>query len=1403
MNQSHLKNLFLDQSKDLFWMIDLDFQLIYANKRYLSFMKEVNGEKKKLNESIFTESSGDSYTETWKAYYSRAFQGEYFEEEEHVYHQNSGQLQYTQVTFEPLTGEDDKIFAVACHSKDITCVAKQKSEENQLIDASLDVFCTINEQGDFVYVSAASLNHWGYLPKELIGKSYKDLIVEEDTHKTNEIIESLQSGKSIKSFVNRYKKKDGGIAYNIWSARWDDRTKLRYAVARDGEEKIKQEEAVLLSEQRFKALVQEGSDLIRILDAEGNFIYVSPTSTSILGIAPEEFIGKNIFDYIHPDDVTKALKCLQKIITEKKVIVAPIRFQNHEKEWCWMESVLTNMLNNPAVNGIVVNSRDITAKIEKEHQLKLFESVITNTNDAVLITDAEPFDEPGPRIIYVNEAFTKMTGYSAEEIIGKTPRILQGPNSNSEELSRLSAAIRNYESCEITTINYKKNGEEFWINFTVTPVANEEGWYTHWIAIERDVTAQKINALEKEIIAQINLNFNSENDLTFASNELCKSIGDFGKFDWVELWTTNLEKSQMQLFSHYVAAPEDEKFYEDGKEFISYPKSEGLPGIAWSKEEQLLLDNVGECKDFVRRDSAKKIGLKSVIGIPLFSNDEVIGILNVGSKHDASYLRNYTRIFKQLEGVVGSELNRKKLENDLSHLFNAIPEIICVMDFQGKFLKINKTGCDLLGYCEEEILYHNFQEFAHPDDKGILINEVDGLEKEQNTFEFENRYITNSGNTVWLSWYCNSTLKEGLIYATAKDITSIKIAEEAKKSIQVTLDNSLNEIYIFEAETLQFSYINKGALLNIGYSETKIKELTPLDIMPDYTASSFNQLTAPLVTNEKEKIVFFTNHKRKNGSIYPVETHLQLVREGSNKRFLAIVVNITDRKKAEENFRHSEEKNRLIMNSALDAIICMDVEGNVTFWNPSAEKIFGWLSNEIIGQKLSAHIIPENFRSMHEYGMDHYLKTGEAKVFNRIIEISAINKNGETFPVELTIIPVKQGKEEFFCSFIRDITERKKAEERILQSNERFEKVTEATNDAIWDWDIEKQTYYRSKAFERFFGKDTSGLFTESMMWAKNNFHQEDFDEITHSFHKAIANPLCTRWESEYRVINKLGKILYIIDRAVILRNSEGKVIRVVGAITDISEAKHMTLELRGLNKSLEQHALELERSNEELEQFAFVTSHDLQEPLRMISSFMDLLGRKYGYLIDEKGQQYIHYAADGAKRMRRIILDLLDYSRASKSIEEKEDVDINELLSEFSQLRRKVISEKTASIISKGLPTIKTDKVAIVQILHCLLDNALTYNEVGTPPMIEINAVENIKEWRFSIKDNGIGIGPQFYDKIFVIFQRLHNRDQYDGTGIGLSIAKKYVEFLGGRIWLESKLEEGTVFYFTIPKIK
>src|SRR5690606_3217945 len=166
--------------------------------------------------------------------------------------------------------------------------------------------------------------------------------------------------------------------------------------------------------------------------------------------------------------------------------------------------------------------------------LKLLQSVVTNTNDAILITEAEPQDEPGPKIVYVNDAFTRMTGYTAEEVIGQSPRLLQGPKTDKKELMRLGKALRNWEPCEATLVNYKKNGEPFWINFSMTPVADEKGWYNHWIAVERDVTAAKNEQLQKELLNKISVVF-SEATLKCSLEQLCELIASYGEFSCCEV----------------------------------------------------------------------------------------------------------------------------------------------------------------------------------------------------------------------------------------------------------------------------------------------------------------------------------------------------------------------------------------------------------------------------------------------------------------------------------------------------------------------------------------------------------------------------------------------------------------------------------------------------------------------------------------------------------------------------------------------------------------------------------------------------------------------------------------------------------------------------------------------------
>lgn len=230
-------------------------------------------------------------------------------------------------------------------------------------------------------------------------------------------------------------------------------------------------------------------------------------------------------------------------------------------------------------------------------------------------------------------------------------------------------------------------------------------------------------------------------------------------------------------------------------------------------------------------------------------------------------------------------------------------------------------------------------------------------------------------------------------------------------------------------------------------------------------------------------------------------------------------------------------------------------------------------------------------------------------------------------------------------------------------------------------------------------------------------------------------------------------------------------------------------------------HARELEFTNQHLEQFAYIASHDLQEPLRMITSFLKQLEKKYGGKLDEKGHQYIYFATDGANRVRQIILDLLEYSRVGKNLEAPENVDLKVIIEDYQILRKKIIEEKNVSIQYNSLPIVKISNPPLTQAIHSLLDNSIKYGKESIPPKILISGSETVDAWQIQIKDNGIGIEPEYFEMIFVLFQRLHNRNEYEGTGIGLAIAKKNVESWNGKIWLESKVDEGSTFYFTIPK--
>ena len=238
---------------------------------------------------------------------------------------------------------------------------------------------------------------------------------------------------------------------------------------------------------------------------------------------------------------------------------------------------------------------------------------------------------------------------------------------------------------------------------------------------------------------------------------------------------------------------------------------------------------------------------------------------------------------------------------------------------------------------------------------------------------------------------------------------------------------------------------------------------------------------------------------------------------------------------------------------------------------------------------------------------------------------------------------------------------------------------------------------------------------------------------------------------------------------------------------------------LEAAQQALESAVTELQRSNQELQQFAYVASHDLQEPLRKIASFCNLLESRYGEQLDERAGTYLHYIVDGALRMQALVNDLLLYSRVTTRGEEFAPAEMDDVLQEALANLELAIAESAARVTHDPLPRVNGDARQLVRLLQNLIGNAVKYRG-DAPPRIHVGAAEENGDWIFSVRDNGIGIAPEYAERIFVIFQRLHTREEYGGTGIGLAVCKKIVERHGGRIWVESQAGSGATFRFSLP---
>jgi PAS domain S-box-containing protein len=384
----------------------------------------------------------------------------------------------------------------------------------------------------------------------------------------------------------------------------------------------------------------------------------------------------------------------------------------------------------------------------------------------------------------------------------------------------------------------------------------------------------------------------------------------------------------------------------------------------------------------------------------------------------------------------------------------------------------------------------------------------------------------------------------------------------------------------------------------------------------------------------------------------------------------------------------------------------------------------------------------------------------------------------------------------------RDISDRQKAEQErnkltflLATQQKRLENILANIPGIVWESVVVPDSDTQRMEFVNSYAEKMLGYTREDWLTIPNFGQTIIYDEDREASQqqaRAIYEHGDLSASLQFRCIAKDGHIVPVEAHYSILTDEQGQPIGTCGLIMDISQRK-------ADEDALEQSALDLKRSNEQLEQFAYVASHDLQEPLRMITSYLQLLERRYKSALDQDASDFIAYAVDGATRMKALINDLLAYSRVKTGEQNFAQFETGKAVEQAITNLQMQINESGAEIICSSLPVILGNEAQFVQLFQNLLSNSIKFHGAEAPK-IKINAVQNDNMWKFSVQDNGIGIEPQYVDRIFIIFQRLHTKDRYPGTGIGLAICKKVVEHHGGRIWAESTPGDGTTFWFTIP---
>ncbi|MGZ5054593.1 MAG: PAS domain-containing sensor histidine kinase, partial [Methylobacter sp.] len=734
-------------------------------------------------------------------------------------------------------------------------------------------------------------------------------------------------------------------------------------------------------------------------------------------------------------------------------------------------------------------------------------------------------------------------------------------------------------------------------------------------------------------------------------------------------------------------------------------------------------------------------------------------------------------------GFLYPERKDKRFANDYAEAWASIIEHPERQQFM--------ANCDLFTYCEilpKTLFGDILEDVVSGDERWLLVARVPA-EKLLTKNVLRARLLAFialsllSGVVSWFIAHYRTRRQQIEEEVRASEARFRNLVESAPDAIIIV--NGEGRIVLVNAQAEKWFGYSRDELLN-----QPVELLVPERFRAPPTSSRQAHADNPLA-RPMEEVHDLYGH-RKDGSAFPIEINLSPLETAKEKLVTNIIRDISARRQAEEECRASEARFRGLLESAPDAIVIVNEKGCIVLVNAQTEKWFGYSRDELLNQPVEL-LMPEQFRMRHQDYRRGYNEDPQVRPMGVGLDLCGRRKDGSDFPVEINLSPLKIGRDLFIISIIRDITARKRSEQLQREVQAKYQDLVSNLRIGVYRHSSE------------------NGRFLEVNPAIVTMFEAESAEQLQ----KYPIVELCRDagcWDVFMDKIKRQGfvdneeiQLITLKQRefsasvtAAMKTDSSGNTYY-DGIIEDISERKAIERRIQQLNIALRDRAMVLESVNHELEAFSYSVSHDLRAPLRAVDGFSRILLDEYADRLDDTGRDRLRRVRTAAQRMATLIDDLLKLSRITRSELKREDIDLSAIAAEvIDELRKQEPNRVVQCTIQPGLSVMGDGRLLHI-VLDNLLGNAWKFTSKRPDAKIEFGMQVLNDEPVYFVRDNGAGFDMAYAEKLFGAFQRLHDTNEFPGTGIGLATAQRIIHKHGGRIWAESKVEQGATFYFTL----